>query len=78
MRVLTVEMRLIGLDGQTVEMTEFAPWPERGGLWEAERHIDHDGARYEYAGCENEVYIYKQVRRIGARRCHYEDVALAG
>ncbi len=67
MRILTVEIRLIGIDGRSVEMTEFAPWPERGGLWEAEEHIDHDGSRYRYAGCEHDVYLYKEVRRVEPR-----------
>jgi hypothetical protein len=77
MRILTVDMHLIGLDGRTVEMTEYTPWPERGGLWEADRHIDHDGARYEYVGCENGVYRYQEVRRSRAFR-RERDVALAG
>lgn len=68
MRVMCVPIRLIGLDGECVEMTEYAPWPERAGLWEADQHIDHDGARYRYVGCEGEVYVYRQVRAATGRR----------
>ncbi|MBA3848049.1 MAG: hypothetical protein H0X45_15580 [Planctomycetes bacterium] len=64
LRVLTVEMRLIGVDGDVVEMTEFAPWPERCGMWEAERYLENDGRRYEYAGCENLVYLYRELRLV--------------
>ncbi len=64
LRVVTVEMRLVGVDGDVVEMTEFAPWPERCGMWEAERYLEHDGARYEYAGCENHIYIYRELRPV--------------
>ncbi len=67
MRILSVDIKLIGLDGRCVEMTEFAPWLERGGLWEADEHIDHDGSRYQYAGCERDVYLYKEVRRVDPR-----------
>jgi len=63
MRILTVQMRLVGRDGSAIDMTEFTPWPERGGLWEADEHIDHDGCRYRYAGCDREVYVYREVRR---------------
>ena len=62
MRVLEVPMRLIALDGRCLEMTEYAPWPERCGMWEAERQLEFDGARYVYAGCEGCVYVYREVR----------------
>ena len=68
MRVICVPIRLIGLDGDCVEITEFAPWPERAGLWEAEEHIDHDGARYRYAGCDQAVYVYREQRRTATMR----------
>ena len=68
MRVICVPIRLIGLDGDCVEITEFAPWPERAGPWEAKEHIDHDGARYRYAGCDKEVYVYRELRRTATAR----------
>lgn len=76
MRVICVPMRLIGIDGNCVEMTEYTPWPERAGLWEADEHIDHDGTRYRYAGCDKDVYVYREVRRAGARRS--ETCGIAG
>lgn len=70
MRIVSVRMRLLGDDGRSVEMTEWAPWPERAGLWEAEEHIDHDGECYRYVGCEDDVYLYRQVRRCERRAAH--------
>jgi hypothetical protein len=61
-RVIEVPMRLVGIDGRTVEMTEYTPWPERCGIWEADERIHCDGATYIYAGCEGEVYVYHEVR----------------
>ncbi len=63
MRVLCVSMRLIPLAGESVEMTEYAPWPERSGMWEADEYLDHDGARYRYVGCDKDVYVYRELRR---------------
>jgi len=63
MRVLCVPIRLIANNGDVTEMTEHAPWPERAGLWEAESHIDHDGVRYRYVGCDGETYVYRQERQ---------------
>jgi hypothetical protein len=67
MRVISVHMRLVGIDGSEIDMTEYAPWPERAGMWEADEHIDHDGCRYQYAGCDKDVYVYKEVRRPARR-----------
>ncbi len=69
LRVIAIDMHLIAHDGHEVDVTEYTPWSDRAGLWEADKRIEHDGSLYAYVGCDHGMYQYREVgdSRIGAR-----------